>query len=1052
MDKQQAQNIIRETFENSFDKSVFTIFIKNLLNHIDEAPFTYQGNYIPDAYKQHIKKLERIGKYSDGENKIDILIATLQKEHSLERARTMQRNFIAWYLNGSRGGERKDAALVAFISPNEEDWRFSLVKMDYKFEQTKTGKVKVIEEFTPARRWSFLVGTNERSHTAQSRFLPVLQNDETKPIFEELEAVFSVEKVTKEFFEKYRDLFHRLTESLDDIIQKNKTVKADFTEKNISTTDFAKKLLGQIVFLYFLQKKGWFGVPKGKNWGEGNKQFLRHLYNKSKKEKKNFFNDYLEPLFYQALRYNRSGDDDYFSQFDCKIPFLNGGLFDPMNDYDWINVDIPLASNLFSNEDKTKEGDIGDGILDIFDRYNFTVKEDEPLEKDVAIDPEMLGKVFENLLEVKDRKSKGTYYTPREIVHYMCQESLSNYLETELYSKVSKEDIKTLIEQGESAIENDSHVTNKGRETQKYVYKLPQSVRMHAQLIDEKLVTIRICDPAVGSGAFPVGMMNEIIRIRKALTPYMGDNRKRTSYNFKRQAIQSCLYGVDIDHSAVEITKLRLWLSLVVDEEDRRNIQPLPNLDYKIVQGNSLLNVEKNVFNYPLFNKLEDLKPLFFNETDFKKKKNYKLQIDELIKQITNGHKDFDFEVYFSEVFHEKKGFDVVIANPPYVDSETMVISMPELRKVITSSFVTAKGNWDLYIPFWELGVNLLNNKGNSVFITPNKWLAIGYGNNLRELLRPYVYKIGNCDNVKVFEAGNSPVIVFISKVDPHNNVQVDCFSSTYDIHERLYVQHNVLDKDNWGFLLSRNLDLILKLMKSPNIIKDDYFAENPFTVSEAYEVKKILYDLKGSEQFDTQKHFKFVNTGTIEKYYFLWSIGLTTYLKKKYNAPVINKDIFKKNHPRRFNQMCVPKIVISGMRHFECVLDPRGEVIAGKSTVMLKSKEKGADLTIILSILNSSLITFFIREAFGVLGISGGINFTANLVENLPLPKINDSEKRKLKNLVDEILIIVDSKDWSTKIEDQTKVCKYEQQIDQLVYKLYGLRQEEISIIEGSC
>ena len=124
MNKQQAQEIIRDTFENSFNKSRFYGFIINLLNKIDEAPFTYQGSYIPDAYKQYIKTLERIGKFSDGENSIDILVITLQKETSLERARTMQRNFIAWYLNGSRGGVMKDAALAAFVAPEEEDWRF----------------------------------------------------------------------------------------------------------------------------------------------------------------------------------------------------------------------------------------------------------------------------------------------------------------------------------------------------------------------------------------------------------------------------------------------------------------------------------------------------------------------------------------------------------------------------------------------------------------------------------------------------------------------------------------------------------------------------------------------------------------------------------------------------------------------------------------------------------------------------------------------------------------------------------------------------------------
>src|SRR3990167_1979329 len=153
MDKQQAKYIIQETFENPFERERFIGFIKNLLNRIEEATFTYQGQFIPDAYKGYISSLERVGKFNDGENRIDMLIIKLQKETSLERARTMQRNFVAWYLNGKYGSSNeKEAALVAFVSPDEEDWRFSLVKMDYRFEQTKTGKMKVKEEFTPDRK------------------------------------------------------------------------------------------------------------------------------------------------------------------------------------------------------------------------------------------------------------------------------------------------------------------------------------------------------------------------------------------------------------------------------------------------------------------------------------------------------------------------------------------------------------------------------------------------------------------------------------------------------------------------------------------------------------------------------------------------------------------------------------------------------------------------------------------------------------------------------------------------------------------------------------
>ena len=701
-DKQQARDLIKETFENPFDKNRFVNFIRNLLNRIEEATFTYRGQYIPDAYKPYIESLERIGKFSNDDHKIDILVINLKKETSLERARTMQRNFIAWYLNGSRGGELKDAALAAFVSPGVADWRFSLVKMDYKFEpayatyvagrQTPTGlsacgdaqvgRMKVKEEFTPARRWSFLVGANENSHTAQSRLVKILADDDNNPTLAQLEDAFNIETVTKEFFLKYRDLFIRTKEALDKVIESDARIKADFEAKDVNTVDFAKKLLGQIIFLYFLQKKGWFGVARDADWGAGSKQFLRELFEKKHGEYDNFFNDVLEPLFYEALRNDRSHDDDYYSRFNCKIPFLNGGLFDPIGNYDWVHTDIYLPNVLFSNR-KTSD-DEGSAILDIFDLYNFTVKEDEPLEKEVAIDPELLGKAYEKFNairpdnfeeykkalksgkkgdESKFNKQFGVYYTPREIVHYMCQQSLINYLATELSSVIPsearnlKEDIEILIHLGEQVSENEAtaiikqqRISEGKQQSTKSKNQLSESIRKNAKQIDDKLANITVCDPAVGSGAFPVGMMSEIVKARKVLSIYYNSglepaviegvpsisavdlavkpavissiDSECNTYNLKRRCIEHSLYGVDIDPGAVEIAKLRLWLSLVVDEDDIQqgasapcHIKPLPNLDYKIVCGNSLLGVEKNLFNFNLFNELEKLKPQFFNET-----------------------------------------------------------------------------------------------------------------------------------------------------------------------------------------------------------------------------------------------------------------------------------------------------------------------------------------------------------------------------------------------------------------------------------------------------
>ena len=817
MDKRSAISLIRDTLENPFDKRKFAYLVSNMLDHIEAAPFIYRGNIIPDAYKPYISTLERIGKYKDREgNKIDLLIVQLKKETSLERARTMQRNFIAWYLNGSRGDILKDAALAAFVSPDTEDWRFSLVKMDYRLD-TSGEKVKVKKELTPARRFSFLVGKNENSHTAQSCLLPVLEKKVQDPTLKEIEQAFDIETVTKEFFLKYRELFLHTKEELDRVVKKDPKIKADFDAKGVDTVNFAKKLLGQIIFLYFLQKKGWFGVGRDNDWGTGSKHFLRELFEKKHADYNNFFNDILEPLFYEALRTgeDRKHEDYYYSRFNCKIPFLNGGLFDPIGNYDWVHTDILIPDKLFSNNVKTKEGDTGTGILDVFDRYNFTVKEDEPLEKEVAIDPELLGKSYEKFNAIrpdnfdefkkalksgrkgeenKFNKKFGVYYTPREIVHYMCQQSLINYLHTEVIASKakqslipSKEDIETLIHTGEQVSENEARVLSKGKETKTYPHQLPESIRKNAKLLDDKLAEITVCDPAVGSGAFPVGMMSEIVKIRNVLTPFLslrgaqatclraGTHRQakqsqfddnRTVYNFKRQCIEHSLYGVDIDPGAVEIAKLRLWLSLVVDEEDIKNIKPLPNLDYKVVCGNSLLGVEKNLFNYKLFNELEKLKPIYFNETNPNRKQEYKKQIDKLISEITSGHKEFDFEVYFSEVFHHKGGFDVVIANPPYLGEKGNKELFQKIRGGCLGEFYQRR--MDLFYFFFHLSLNIGKQKSNITFITTNYYPTATGAKTLRRdfFNRGALRVLINFNELRIFESalGQHNIITILSK------------------------------------------------------------------------------------------------------------------------------------------------------------------------------------------------------------------------------------------------------------------------------------------------
>ena len=1165
MNDNAALNLIRNTFENSFDRERFLIFVKNLFHFLDTDSFIYRGNLIPDAYEFHIKTLERMGKYEDTEgHKIDVLAVQLNRQSSLERARTMQRNFIAWYLNGSRGGVAKDAALVAFYTKDSDDWRLSLVKMDYHLGESTIGKIKAITELTPARRFSFLVGANENTHTAQKQLLPILKDDDFRPRLADLETAFNVEVVTKDFFEKYKKLFLDTKEALEMIVAKDAKIKADFQEKNIDTADFAKKLLGQIVFLYFLQKKGWFGVARDADWGTGPKDFLRRLFEKQIAEYDNFFNNILEPLFYEALAVERP--DDFYSRFDCKIPFLNGGLFDPLGNYDWVHTDIRLPDELFSNNRKTKEGDTGDGILDVFDRYNFTVKEDEPLEREVAVDPEMLGKVFENLLEVKDRKSKGTYYTPREIVHYMCQESLINYFLTELDGKVKRDDIETLIRLGETAIEHDKVVLEHGEEKGRYTFKLPQSIRENASFIDEKLEKIHVCDPAVGSGAFLVGMMTEVIRVRNVLTNYLSDNG-RSIYDFKRHAIQNCLYGVDIDPGAVEIAKLRLWLSLIVDEEDIKQIKPLPNLDYKIMQGNSLLEEYEGIklFDEELFTKsafdntaqieevkekmselqreyfrlhsfrgsnknkeqiivdeverlgkllkklasvpksnseiislfpqvsaakqkADELKKLhqeFFERANKREKDEIKKQIEALewdliettlreqnklsllpeIKRFkkANIKPFFLWKLNFSEVFEKNGGFDVVIANPPYVSSWNMG---NEFKEFFVQNYKSATGHYDIYVLFIEKAMNLLRASGLLTFITSNKFFSQKYGYGVRAILLENKIKEIINFNFNVFETATVETCILVVEKNNNGNLSqikiLDIQKETknvFNIPRKLIPQSffNESESKNFRINLTDIKVKVLDKIKDKTIVLENicYIDCGIVVHSEKLKLKKDAFI------YHTNKN------NTFKKYIEGKNIEMNS---------IVNKDeTFLDYQPKNHHRPKFPELFenekilikdIGGKSKINCCIDREGfytndsiricvrlyalnNVNNRQIDQYLKGKDQNLsldyDLRYLFALISSSVIKFYFFEL-----ICGGLHIYPNEIRLFPIKKTLPDEQIPFVEVVDKILAITKDDDYLQNSNKQSQVKEYEKQIDQLVFKLYCLTPEEIAVIEN--
>ncbi len=780
---------------------------------------------------------------------------------------------------------------------------------------------------------------------------------------------------------------------------------------------------------------------------------LRELFNKKHGHYNNFYNDILEPLFYEALRIDRSHDDGYYSRFNCKIPFLNGGLFDPIGNYDWVKTDIIIPDKLFSNNVKTKEGDIGTGILDVFDRYNFTVKEDEPLEKEVAIDPELLGKSYEkfnairpdNYAEFKKalksgrkgeenkfNKKVGVYYTPREIVHYMCRQSLINYLDSTINTHkksmaskpvavqkklfgpqapvqltlasdsykpiISKEDIETLMQIGEQVSENEAIFLEKEQKIKKGEQKttsikliLPDSIRKNAELIDDKLAEITVCDPAVGSGAFPVGMMSEIVKTRNVLTTFIEDNN-RTIYEFKRRCIEHSLYGVDIDPGAVEIAKLRLWLSLVVDEDNIKNIKPLPNLDYRIMQGNSLISefIGVNFDSDPkknervpvqtsfvkektdeLIEQFQQKKDEFLNESNVSRKSKLKEEIDgllvkifetklktqkadyfnrlknienkysvvrnekqrdELIKQdMEKLNKEFGFDLeeaekqlkeftsgrkikpfflwnlYFSEVFQNKGGFDVVIANPPYGllnkrqnKAQTIVVTPQELHYYKTSTeYDPARGGMiNSFRLFILKSIYLIQKNGVLSEIFPLAFIADASAARLRE------YVLNKCtvraieafperDNIskRVFEEVKMSVCVMVLTRNKSNNdknffIRIHDDRFVNELNEKTLLNIKLIklfDKNKYTIplMFQKDMDIIFKIYKKSNQIEKIghcYTGEVDMTLGKKYishnENDAVLLRGAGIDRY------------LIRKKMCQWTIKLTHYRTIKLTHP----------------------------------------------------------------------------------------------------------------------------------------------------------------------
>ena len=605
--------------------------------------------------------------------------------------------------------ETYTSAFIIFHYEDSEswDWRFSFCQKDDK-------------EVTEAKRYTFLLGPDQSCRTAAENFQKLI-NKHGEISRDDIVQAFDVAALSDEFFGKYKAQYEKFCNYIYDNCEDESLFGYEFAEWDEKLIrDYVKKLLGRIVFLHFLQKKGWLGVPLDGEWGDGDKQFMKHLFEaSSQKQKDNYLDCVLEPLFAEALNTLRTDDifDLKVKGFrNIRIPYLNGGLFE---------------RDMLDEPKSTFPASYFDDLFEFFYQYNFTIDENDPNDAEVGIDPEMLGRIFENLLE--DNKDKGAFYTPKEIVQYMCRESLIAYLQTDVKKDSACNTIRQFVSSYDASL-------------------LPEELK---EVLDKKLKDVKICDPAIGSGAFPMGLLRELYNCRKAIEGI--DDEK--AVNIKTHIIQNNIYGVDIEKGAVDIARLRFWLALIVDEQAPH---ALPNLDFKIMQGNSLLEQFEGVdlsgmsLNeqeqkrtrkgkawqaYFAFDEQDALANIqhaikeYYNSDNHAQKvvlrnvinenvRNYILtlkgctpDIRQKIKELPiPNDKFFLWHIYFKEVF-DKGGFDIVIGNPPYINVQLMSEEDKTLYKKLFSSFFK---RCDIFALFIENGLSLSSSDGILTYIIPS--------------------------------------------------------------------------------------------------------------------------------------------------------------------------------------------------------------------------------------------------------------------------------------------------------------------------------------------
>jgi len=1004
-----------------------------------------------------------------------------------------------------------------------------------------------------------------RTATERMAALEIAEEEEASVAPEELQGrldkAFDVEAVTKAFF---ADVANWYFWALKHVSFPKDAPKEKDGHDHVSVI----RLITRLIFCWFVKEKG---LIRAELFDEKKLADLLVGFAPRKASKKDsvFYKAILQNLFFATLNmemnnrdWRRNGQNfmahslyrhkNLFAHPDealglfKNIPFLNGGLFECLDkivgDKDnprYIRIDgfsdrtdsqPTVPDFLFFGEER--EVDLSEaygdkkfkkvkirGLIHTLNHYHFTVEESTPLEEEVALDPELAGKIFENLLAAYNpetgataRKQTGSFYTPREIVNYMVDETLIAYL-------------KGMVEE---AFPKAGDVEPRLRHLFSYEDEGHRFTPKEVEILIAGIDNLKALDPAVGSGAFPMSILHKLVFILRRLDPRNEQWKERQKqrlrvaigaaelvedattrentlreleqqvagieeafekntldYGRKLYLIENCLYGVDIQPIAVQIAKMRFFISLIADqkvdhEAINLGVRPLPNLETKLVAANTLIGIDKPKQMALRNQQIDDLENDLWRvrERHFlartpttkakcrEQDKRLRKEIAKLLKK--DGWKDkiamqlagwdpydqnasssfFDSEWMFGM----REGFDVVIGNPPYVSAlEFARIFGDEIRNQLNSLYESATGAYDYYVLFFEQGLKLCIDAGYLTFISPNKYLSAKYAIGLRKWLLQHanLQSLLDVSRIPVFEeASVYPVVSFYCKSDekgtkvrvslPKSAEHLDHFSI-----ER-YVESNIpsewlqlLPENIWGFLLSRNANLLPKILKSTRPLSTFGEVNATSTAGEADEYGKYIASRQGADSM------KVINTGTINKFVSLWGFHELTHGGQKFLTPYLPLSKAKVTG-RRKSMYKAPKVIFAKMAKIcEAMVDVAGEYASLNTNCFYKPKND-VSLKYIAGICNSRMFMFLYDLFFGALRMSGGYyQFQAPQLRVVPIPFADGGQQKTISDLVTHILAAKGHK---------PTICttSLEHEIDEIVYKLYGLTKDEINIVEG--